>query len=87
MSMDAEMRLPLRDRRRKDARDVKLIAREEAMADRQGATKRNCPCNICMGENFSLRFRAVVRQHLRLYGRHPCHRGSTEVGHSLLLVA
>ena len=85
--MDTEMGLPLRDRRHRDARDVKLSAREEAMADRQGATKRKCPCNICIGENFSLRFRAVVRQHLRLYERHPYHRGSTEVSHIQTVLA
>ena len=72
-------RLPLRDRRRRDARDAKLNTREEIRANRQGAFKRVCPCNICCGENRSMRFRGVVRQHLDLYGRHPYHRGSTEV--------
>ncbi|KAG0599650.1 hypothetical protein M758_12G168900, partial [Ceratodon purpureus] len=76
--MASEPRLPLQDSRRRDARDLKLNIREEIVADRQGATKRVCPCNICMGENFSIRFRAVVREHLKLYGRHPWRRGSTE---------
>src|SRR5947209_4111196 len=74
-----EMRWPLRDKRRRDARDLKLAAREEAIADRVRAVKRKCPCNICMGESFSMCLRPVVRDHLRLYGRHPYHRGATEV--------
>ena len=78
-TMENVNRLPLRDQGRKEARDQKLTRREEAIADRAGARKRKCPCNICMGENFSMRFRAVVQSHLRLYGRHPYHRGSTEV--------
>ena len=77
-----DARWPLRDKRRRDARDLKLAEREEAIADQIRAVKRKCPCNICMGENHSMRLRAVVRDHLRLYGRHPYHRGSTEVSRS-----
>ena len=74
-----EDRLPVTDMRRRDRRDAKLTFREELLADRHRQTKRLCPCNICMGENRSMRFRAVVRQHLHKYGRHPYRRGSTEV--------
>ena len=77
--MEDEGRLPLSDKRQKDARDAKLSFREELLADRTRATKRVCPCNVCLGENRSLRYRAIVRRHLRNYGRHPCHRGSTPV--------
>ncbi|KAG0572855.1 hypothetical protein KC19_VG130400 [Ceratodon purpureus] len=73
-----ENRLPVGDSRRRELRDAKLTFREELLADRHRALKRVCPCNICMGENRSPRFRAVVWQHLRKYGRHPAHRGSTE---------
>ncbi|KAG0599761.1 hypothetical protein M758_12G176400, partial [Ceratodon purpureus] len=72
------VRLPLRDGRRQSARDEKLAQREEAYADRMGARRRLCPCNVCLGQNHSMRFRGVVSQHLRKYGRHPFHRGSTE---------
>ena len=78
-TMATATRLPLSDRNRRIARDEKLARREEDIASRQGARKRKCPCNICMGLNHSLRFRAVVADHLRIYGRHPLHRGSTEV--------
>ena len=77
--MDQGPPLPMQDRRRRLARDAKLNAREERLADRARATKRVCPCNICCGENRSLRYRGVVREHLKKYGRHPYHRGSTEV--------
>lgn len=84
---EEEMRWPLREKRRRDARDLKLAAREEAIADQQSARKRKCPCNICMGENFSMQIRAVVRDHLKLYGRHPYHRGSTQVsGFSIIRI-
>ena len=73
------MRLRRGDTRRIDARDRKLQFREEIIADRTGCLKRRCPCNICLGENRSLRFRSIVRDHLKRYGRHPFHRGRTEV--------
>ena len=72
-------RLPLCDNTRQLARDMKLLGREEAIANRQGARKRKCPCNICLGLNHSLRYREIVAEHLRTYGRHPTQRGSTEV--------
>ncbi|KAG0632027.1 hypothetical protein M758_1G299200, partial [Ceratodon purpureus] len=76
--MDEDVRFPIQDSRRINARDAKLQFREELVADRSRATKRTCPCNICLGEGRSLRFRAVVRDHLRRYGRHASQRGSTE---------
>ncbi|KAG0604677.1 hypothetical protein M758_10G187700, partial [Ceratodon purpureus] len=76
--MEAQPRLPLQDRRRRDVRDSKLSFREELLADRTRSLKRVCPCNICLGENRSMRYRAVVRRHLSEYGRHPYHRGSTQ---------
>ncbi|KAG0623573.1 hypothetical protein M758_3G184200, partial [Ceratodon purpureus] len=76
--MDNGERLPIQNIQRRKARDAKLQFREELIADRTSAAKRICPCNICLGENRSLRFRAVVRDHLRRYGRHPSRRGSTQ---------
>ena len=73
------MRLLMADRRRRALRDAKLMFREELVADRTQAQKRVYPCNICLGETRSLLYRSVVNQHLRTYGRHPYHRGSTEV--------
>ena len=81
--MDVEGRLPLGDIRRQEARDQKLLFREEMVADRTMAARRVCPCNVCLGENRSLRYRAIVRQHLQTYGRHPSRRGSTQVTGSL----
>ena len=77
--MEMPHRLPLNDRRRQEERDRKLLFREEILADRQRQTKRVCKCNICLGENHSLRLRTVVSQHLHIYGRHPYHRGTTQV--------
>ena len=79
MSMENDSIRSLRDRTRIMARDVKLNFRQELLADRMGRDKRVCPCNICLGETRSLRFRSVVCQHLQRYGRHPAHRGGTEV--------
>ena len=79
MSMENDSIRSLRDRNRIIARDAKLNFREELLADRMGRHKRVCPCNICLGETRSLRFRSVVLQHLERYGRHPAHRGRTEV--------
>ncbi|KAG0574955.1 hypothetical protein KC19_VG305700 [Ceratodon purpureus] len=76
--MDTDMRLPVHDNRRREARDVKLEFREELVADRIQAFRRVCACNICLGENRSLRFKAVVRDDLRRYGRHAYHQGSTQ---------
>ena len=85
--MAENIRLSLRDKRRQDARDVKLTFREELRADRTREVKRYCPCNVCLGEIRSLRYRAVVCEHLRKYGRHPYYRGSTEVCHAMIHVA
>ncbi|KAG0595473.1 hypothetical protein M758_UG169100 [Ceratodon purpureus] len=76
--MEGESGWGLQDIRRIVARDRKLKFREELFADRRGSRKRVCPWNICYGENRSLRFRAVVNQHLMTYGRHPTFRGSSE---------
>ncbi|KAG0596567.1 hypothetical protein M758_UG266000 [Ceratodon purpureus] len=76
--MSTSTRLPLADRARQLTRDMKLGQREEAIANRQRARKRKCPYNICMGLNHSMRYRKVVAERLRTYGRHPIHRGSTE---------
>ena len=79
LAMENAERLPIDDKRRQDARDQKLLFREELVADRTRAAKRSCPCNVCLGEVRSVRYRATVRQHLRTYGRHPCRRGTTQV--------
>jgi hypothetical protein len=77
-------RLPLHTRRRIQARDAKLLQREEAMAVRDGALKTSCQCNVCIvgirDEKILLK---SVRTHLELYGHHPYHRGSTQVRSSL----
>ena len=62
-----------------DARDAKLDAREERLADLSGTDVRIRKCNVCVGESRSMRRRAVVKYHLRRYGRSPMLRGSTEV--------
>ena len=75
-------RLPLRSRRRISARDAKLLSREDAVGRGLGnaALKRPCPCNVCIsGVRDQELFRRTVHNHLRRYGRHPFHRGSTEV--------
>ena len=75
-------RLPLRSTRRIAARDAKLLHREDAVAAGLGnaALKRNCPCNVCItGVRDQELLRRTVHSHLRRYGRHPFHRGSTEV--------
>ena len=79
MAMDIPARLPLNDNRRVIERDRKLLFREELLADLQRQVKRVCKCNNCLGENHSLRLRTIVSQHLSIYGRHPYHRGSTQV--------
>lgn len=78
-SMELPSRLPLHDRRRRIAPDAKLSFREELLAERAGESKRLCRCNIFLGENRAMRLRTVVQEHLKVYGRHPYHRGSTEV--------
>lgn len=77
--MDTGGALPVTNRRRQARRDAKLDAREEALADRRRDRRRSCPCNLCLGENHSIRPRAQVQSHLALYGRHPYHRKSTQV--------
>ncbi|KAG0594870.1 hypothetical protein M758_UG117700 [Ceratodon purpureus] len=67
------------DEVRVQARDRKLEIREEALTDRQRKSRRTCPCNICLGLNHSKRLRGTLWFHLRKYGRHPFHRGSTKV--------
>lgn len=62
-----------------EARDAKLDAREERLADLSGSDVRVCKCNVCRGEIRSTRKRAVVKYHLQRYGRSPMLRGSTEV--------
>lgn len=61
------------------ARDAKLLAREEAIADSRREKKRICPCNVCISGVRNILLRATVRKHLQWYGRHPYNRGSTEV--------
>lgn len=62
-----------------DARDDKLNAREEELADRNGTDQRVSKCNICVGEVRSTRKRGNVMYHLQRFGRSPMLRGSTEV--------
>ncbi|KAG0594482.1 hypothetical protein M758_UG081500, partial [Ceratodon purpureus] len=76
--MEIEGTFPIRDKRRRERRDVKLSFREELLADRTGARRRLCPCNICCGETRSMRYRSIVRDHVKRYGRHPYYRGPTE---------
>jgi hypothetical protein len=64
---------------RVEARDAKLNAREELVAADYLQGFRICKCNICVGENRSLRRRDVVEYHLSQYGRAPFLRGSTNV--------
>lgn len=71
--------LPCASSRRIRARDSKLLAREEALADARGDVRRACPCNVCISGVRDVLMRASVRKHLDWYGRHPFHRGSTEV--------
>lgn len=66
--------------RRRRARDAKLMAREEIIADARGDRKRACPCNVCISGDRDILLRRTVRNHVELYGRHPFNRGSTEVG-------
>lgn len=80
--MEGDQRLPLADSRRRERRDAKLAFLEELLADRTNARKRVCPCNICLGQTRCVLFTSVVNDHLRQYGRHPFHRGSTEVHYS-----
>lgn len=80
--MDLPVRLPLTDRTRLLHRDAKLDRREEERAQRRGETRRTCPCNICLGQNHSMRPRKQVQSHLAIYGRHPYHRKSTAVSKS-----
>jgi hypothetical protein len=64
---------------RKDTWDLKLNQCEEVLARRHGHGLRICMCNICLGENRSLRKPEVVLNHLNLYGRASWLRGSTQV--------
>ncbi|KAG0596868.1 hypothetical protein M758_UG290700 [Ceratodon purpureus] len=62
---------------RRDARDKKLLAREEVLLRRHGRTHRPCPCNICLEGIRSDRSLATIRIHVAQYGRHPYHTGGT----------
>jgi hypothetical protein len=62
-----------------DARDAKLNRREDMLAEQHLQQLRICKCNICVGENRSLRKKEVVAYHLSRYGRVPFLRGSTAV--------
>jgi hypothetical protein len=62
-----------------DARDVKLNDREEILATQHLERLRICRCNMCLGENRSLRNIDVVKFHLNRYGQAPFLRGSTIV--------
>jgi hypothetical protein len=79
--MDGGHRLPLFSRVRIEARDAKLLAREDAKAAQDGVPKRGCKCNVCIR---SIReedlMHRTVRTHLVTYGRHPFHREHTKVG-------
>ena len=77
--MDHPRRLPIDDPRRISARDAKVLAREEAVSNRTGASSVRCPCNICLGEVHSKRRREMVAIHLREVGRYPFLRGRTRV--------
>ena len=72
-------RLPIQSEARINARDRKLESREKAVAERRGRTHRPCPCNICLGQNHSRKTHGTIHYHLSTYGRHPYHRGSTQV--------
>jgi hypothetical protein len=74
--------LPLRSKRRIAARDAKLLYREDTVARELGNAplKRTCPCNVCISRVRDQELlRRTVQSHLRRFGWHPFHRGSTEV--------
>jgi hypothetical protein len=61
--------ITLHEQWRIEARDLKLNSREEVLGRQhpQGL----CMCNICLGENRSLKKAEVVASHLTLYSRAP----------------
>lgn len=73
------MRRSICDPIRVAARDEKLLIREESLLDAQGVRRTRCKCRICIGSIRSVRKREECRRHLRELGRHPYHRGRTQV--------
>jgi hypothetical protein len=60
-------------------RDMKLLAREEALADAQGLVARKYICRICIDSIRSCQRRSVIRKHLQEIGRHLYYCGHTQI--------
>lgn len=77
--MERTRRLDISHPTRIVQRDAKLLAREEQLADQRGITRLNCKCRLCIGSVRSKSKREHCIKHLRELGRHPYHRGATQV--------
>lgn len=77
--MDEAARLLLENVVRKQVRNAKLLAREEARARFQGREEDQCPCLMCIeGGPWSYMKRRTIREHLRTWGRHDAYWGPTQ---------
>lgn len=77
--MENNHRLSISDPIRVAARDEKLFLREERLLDAQGIRQTRCKCRICIGSIRLVRKREECRRHVKELGRHPYHRGQTQV--------
>jgi hypothetical protein len=77
---DPPCRLPLRSIVRIHAHDAKLLVREDAKARWDGLLKQGYKCNVCIyGIREEDLLLTSITMHLTTYGRHPFHRGTSDI--------